>query len=904
MAKLFPPILEGTIPAFYSENGIVKITIPFSMNRAVNAVQVKGLVLKIKTVQSSSYLLDIKQENNSYYSMEDSAWVEFQLKNENDINKLKIGQFYKLQIAFINKDNDEIGYYSTVAIGKYTSKPDVYISTSSSNRLEKGIINMHSYDYTGHYKQTEDITERVYSYKFDVYNSKNELIASSGEKLHNSSNDVERNESYDTFTLSQDLDIDKSYYIQYTITTINGLKISTHKCRIMQKVSIDPEIQATLKATLNYDNGYVDIDLIGTKNQYGLETPVTGAFLITRANEDTNFIVWDEIGRFKLQAQIPSRWLWRDYTIEQGKKYRYAIQQYNDKGLYSNRTESNEIFADFEDAFLYDGYRQLKIKYNPKISSFKVATQETKLNTIGAKHPFIFRNGAAYSHEFPISGLISYYMDEDKIFMSDEELTNDIQTTNLISENLAKERIFKTKVLEWLTDGKPKVFRSPVEGNFIVRLLNTSMTPSDQLGRMIHTFNTTAYEICDFSYENLDYYGFIHLDDPEVPYMRWKTVNFSKAQLDGTVKYIQPGEKINSYPAITVRFDNFLPGTKFIIKKKNDEIESIYIGVTGSYYIDIGTEIKEIYLDENEQIQNMGQMTYSYYSIQSNLFNKISNVNVIEIPTKQFIGEFNVLQQIDKIQMEDSTWKDNSKVNILEFYNIHIHKRPIEKIFKADDGNYYFDKDKKIPFIFEDNDIYPLYAIGTWEEKFYNPGYNNPNGPYEDYPGGYYSPTYEKWEWTLLYYLDLQHPDIEIRPLDYSPCVYINKNQINVEDIEEYNIGRMKGIESFTTGNGVWCDCAYQIQMIDYLIEEDIRDVYGVKSKKEEYIKALNDFKDFQNDEDLKAELNEINYDYEEYKSQINLEDTYRKNIKDTYLIYMQTLIKGQEQERKDDGLG
>ena len=36
MSKLFPPILEGTIPAFYSENGIVKITIPFSMNKAVS----------------------------------------------------------------------------------------------------------------------------------------------------------------------------------------------------------------------------------------------------------------------------------------------------------------------------------------------------------------------------------------------------------------------------------------------------------------------------------------------------------------------------------------------------------------------------------------------------------------------------------------------------------------------------------------------------------------------------------------------------------------------------------------------------------------------------------------------------------------------------------------------------
>jgi hypothetical protein len=36
MSKLYPPIIEETLPAFYSENGIVKFTIPFSMNRAVS----------------------------------------------------------------------------------------------------------------------------------------------------------------------------------------------------------------------------------------------------------------------------------------------------------------------------------------------------------------------------------------------------------------------------------------------------------------------------------------------------------------------------------------------------------------------------------------------------------------------------------------------------------------------------------------------------------------------------------------------------------------------------------------------------------------------------------------------------------------------------------------------------
>ena len=43
---------------------------------------------------------------------------------------------------------------------------------------------------------------------------------------------------------------------------------------------------------------------------------------------------------------------------------------------------------------------------------------ETKKNTIGGKYPFIFRNGAVEYKEFPISGLISYLMDEDEFFIS------------------------------------------------------------------------------------------------------------------------------------------------------------------------------------------------------------------------------------------------------------------------------------------------------------------------------------------------------------------------------------------------------------------------------------------------------------------------------------------------------
>jgi hypothetical protein len=61
--------------------------------------------------------------------------------------------------------------------------------------------------------------------------------------------------------------------------------------------------------------------------------------------------------------------------------------------LYSKRLISTTIFADFEDSFLFDGKRQLKIKFNPKVQSFKKTNLEAKLDTLGSKYPFIFRNG-------------------------------------------------------------------------------------------------------------------------------------------------------------------------------------------------------------------------------------------------------------------------------------------------------------------------------------------------------------------------------------------------------------------------------------------------------------------------------------------------------------------------------
>ena len=74
---------------------------------------------------------------------------------------------------------------------------------------------------------------------------------------------------------------------------------------------------------------------------------------------------------------------------------------------------------------------------------------------------------------------------------------------NLTGDNMVTERYFKLLVLDWLTNGKPKLFRSSAEGNYVVRLMNVSLTPKNELGRMLHEFSCTAYEIADTDFFTL-----------------------------------------------------------------------------------------------------------------------------------------------------------------------------------------------------------------------------------------------------------------------------------------------------------------------------------------------------------------------------------------------------------------
>lgn len=802
--KLYPPLIEGTIPAFCGTT----LVVPFSLNRAVSKNEIAGFVIKIKTVQGSTLLGTIKQTDPDCFDLDSLMQVSFDVHTV----PFTIGQFYKIQMAFIGVDGQP-GYYSTVGVIKYTTMPKIEISG-----LVSGAINTHRYSYTGLYSQKDqDSSEKLYSSRFIIFTPEGKILKDSGEILHNIAFDNTADEAYEDFNVTIDLEQNKSYYIQFQVTTSNNLTLSTKKYRIMQKKSIIPDLKATLSANLCYDDGYVDLYLIGEKDSSGTEQIAIGSFVVCRSASNEGY-AWNKVCEFSLQSQTPSRFLWRDYTVEHGVTYQYSVQQYNDYGLYSDRILSKPVVADFEDAFLSDGVRQLKIRYNPKVSSFKTDILESKSETIGSKHPFIFRNGNVYYKEFPISGLISYQMDNNHLFLSQEELGTKETSFDFTSDNLLAERIFKMEVLEWLNNGEEKLFRSPTEGNYIVRLMNNSLSPTDSLGRMLHTFNSTAYEVADFNYENLNKRGFITITDASTIQTRWATVEIAghsdklDSILANTRRYLNAGitvalteeqysrvlsydyslkkyfgqqtvisayvlsssttlsqlnqigtilgisafmertfspaeysrlknyseslaellipktsgityilsntvknnpqvletlesiigevtyatGRLNTRPAYSIYALDMLPGTIIQLGIKTvgqpDRIEEIQIGATGSYRADFSEPVTSIIIPQkivNDQIYTyglQGSITYSYESASVNVFDLIRNIDIIDVPDRQWIGKQSKTyydRELDKTVTTNDLIKiiENDKTDLMNIFSMRFEKRPLMDIF-------------------------------------------------------------------------------------------------------------------------------------------------------------------------------------------------------------------------------
>lgn len=961
--KLRPPVIAGTIPAFTDG----KISVPFSMNRSVGLADFDGFVLKIKTpqgkdvqtIQTSVLTSDLKkkicQEGIVTFAAKEIKELDSNdlvLETELDFNKLVLSLYYKFQLAYYKqytkstqngRENYIVtGYYSTIAVGKYTSIPKIsintlqkypnknnaeysytcvysqkndindfkiedifneneisenttngimvyrnkdseiqvganrYYNTASNNRFiynPKYIGNTINYEYTeinnitngryetkykGTFVLQRDNTEKLYSSQLFLYDENGSIVYQSDEILHNTLTDENEYEATETFFVNKELDENSIYLLSWKITTCNNLTYESDKYRIVNKKKLDNGFQGDITATLNRDNGYIDIDLKSKNNM-----PETGHYVILR-HASNNFGVWNEMFRFNLEQEVPTRHVWKDLTVEQGVEYIYAIQQYiidedDPKQIpkfYTQRKESNKVVADFDDMFLFDGDKQLKLKYNPKIASFKKTLLEAKTDTIGSKYPFIYRNATVDYKEFSISGLISYLSDEEEFFTkglyeilnlkrdntptSQDLSTYGTPTTSLTSKNVYTEREFKLAVLDWLNNGKPKLFRSATEGNYIVRLLNTSMSPIDSVGRMLHTVSSTAYEINQNTYETLLEYNIINFD-----IFKRKQINISAINLIDLPQIVSSeptkykAEKKLEDTIEGFEFTGIKPGTKITINDDPKNINSkrtIIIGPTGAYKGDYN--ISQFSIESAELIT--GTFTYQYWGNFLSFNDLISDINLKEYPCVQYFSKYGENYGEDLIE-----YFENIKETIVDIYNINIKKKeekniidilPLDNVDRriALDSWTIVDVLNKLRtsknFNFEDQYIYytELKSTGLGNKVYYY------------YDGEDYKAL------NAVYDNDIK----EYIVTDDTPFYFeINGNRNYLQN-SEGRIFKDKDIfiETFKLGFGVFVEFSYLSRELIYLIEtiQDVSEAFTTyKNNVDRFLIDLN--KDYRN---------------------------------------------------------
>lgn len=482
MAKLNPPILENLIPPMVRPEApetTARVVIPYVMNRSVGISEVSGIKVKFRTIGG----IQIGEVEDA------SSYTETQVViNALDVSKFNVGQYYKVQIAYVD-DSDEIGYYSSVGIIKYIGAPSI----TCTQRTDMG-----DFYYRGVYTPNEDDkTEKFYSSHFDLYEN-NVLIESTEEKLH-----MDVDTDYEDYEIRRDLDFANNVYkVEFVATSVNKY-VGAALVNVVPQVLDQFPTETQLIATNNYENGYIQLTTTGEI--------LSSNYTYTIWRKANNSEDWEKLSIIFVQP-------YQDFTVEHGVTYTYAIQGIPiGEGNATEKLSAQPLAARFEDIILGDKNKHLRIQFNPKINSFKRTILESKIDTIGGKYPMIMRNGKVDYREIGMGGLISYLIDPDELFMDfeDEQGNKYRPNTNtnnsyvpplptaLTDENRYKERLFREAVLNWLTNGEPKYFRSPTEGNHIVRIMNVSLTPNDTLGRLIYSFSATGYEIDDNTYDNL-----------------------------------------------------------------------------------------------------------------------------------------------------------------------------------------------------------------------------------------------------------------------------------------------------------------------------------------------------------------------------------------------------------------
>ena len=532
----------------------------------------KEFAMNLYYIKINSSQLQEGFQTQTYYK----AQLRFIDKN---IDPIQVTQSF----SEMNKNLSSFSEWSTVTLLKCIKQPEVYIF---SLKAEKGsgqgnspasplVISTPLLNISGQTLFEDGESETIKTYKLslekvavneDGNNPPEQII----EATTLSTNYYDNSNSF-KYKFKTMLD-NGLYWLDISYITKNGYDSTVNPQNSFEpkKYGLYIQINANegvapplsdISTVLDKDNGRIIIN--ATVDDKQTDKDVTIA--IVRSSSDTCFKEWEEI--YTALYHPKDTIAFDDRTIESGVWYKYNFQVVDESGARSRFIDESiyspsPLMIVFNDVFLTAGNKQLKITLNNETGPLSYNLQESKTDTIGSQFPWIRRNGAIKYRTFSLGGLISYLGNNEMIlFSNSEDSDTNIEYQNNLAEkninglfyskydlfpqevlklyqsynldngindynDIVLEKIFRDKVISFLLEDRPILFRSATEGNILIRLMDLSFSPNTQLKNYIYSFSSTAVEIAECNFDNFHKYNIYNSGSIDI------TVNvFDKCQI-------------------------------------------------------------------------------------------------------------------------------------------------------------------------------------------------------------------------------------------------------------------------------------------------------------------------------------------------------------------------------------
>ena len=541
-SKLYPPIVEDY--EIFIRNK--KINIPVTLSKYNNLSDIKYIQVLVKSLSNNRSMLDNKKFANEIMVIPLVTNSDTVVSNKEKLTitidpkyleEIPVNTYLKVQFRFCSSstpdvevvpseedDESENGdvYAPTI---RWLANNTSYFSEWSRVCLLKGItqpritlkyfdllenessslLTLKTIDLVGnlYYKDEPNEKETLKSYQVTLKDSNDNIIYQTKKIYTNDYNPNEINYHLDYMLVNG-----SSYKMIIEFYTANDYYFTKeYNFIILYKDTY--KLNATLNAEADSENNAINIDfqLQGASS--------LGNLVLRRSSNKSDFTLWEII---HVENEVKS-FKWTDYTVESGIMYRYGVQKLDNKSNTSNMIQTDGYLMTYaDDAFLTINNFQLKVKYNPNISSYRKTIAESRIDTIGSQYPHIRRNAHVGYRQFPISGLITAFCDEEGVFVTRQDIYKNYKDfydqfneDNCISRygDYIYEKEFRKIIYDFLYADDAKLFRSLTEGNILVRLMDVSFEPIQTLGRMLYNFSATAYEVDDVTVDNLEQYNII-----------------------------------------------------------------------------------------------------------------------------------------------------------------------------------------------------------------------------------------------------------------------------------------------------------------------------------------------------------------------------------------------------------